>query len=129
MFDAANDYLQSIQARLSISTIVISITNLRLQAQGDMGLYRLRLKLIDNSLLECFELFEFQGETKDTLKYSFHWQTNTGQLISRWDNAPHHGEIDTFPNHVHEEQEDNVKSHHTVDMFWILQELETKLAR
>lgn len=34
-------------------------------------------------------------------KYSFHWQNKNGDLIRRWDNAPHHPEIATFPHHVH----------------------------
>jgi hypothetical protein len=33
--------------------------------------------------------------------YSFHWQKETGELICRWDNAPHHKNIKTFPHHVH----------------------------
>jgi hypothetical protein len=34
-------------------------------------------------------------------KYSFHWQSRDGELIIRWDNAPHHPELDTFPDHKH----------------------------
>ncbi|MDQ1350920.1 MAG: hypothetical protein QG657_1222 [Acidobacteriota bacterium] len=33
--------------------------------------------------------------------YSFHWQDNQGILISRWDNAPHHSGIGTYPHHIH----------------------------
>lgn len=29
------------------------------------------------------------------------------RLITRWDNAPHHPEIETFPHHIHEG--DNIK--------------------
>jgi len=35
-----------------------------------------------------------------TTKYRYHWQTGSGKLIKRWDNAPHHPEIDTFPDHL-----------------------------
>ena len=34
-------------------------------------------------------------------KYSYHWQTERGKLIKRWDNAPHHPEIATSPHHFH----------------------------
>jgi hypothetical protein len=34
-------------------------------------------------------------------KYSFHWQDVAGNLICRWDNAPHHPELDNFPYHAH----------------------------
>ena len=41
-------------------------------------------------------------------KYSFHWQRDDGQLIKRWDNATHHPEILTHPNHLHDGHETNV---------------------
>ncbi len=34
-------------------------------------------------------------------KYSYHWQNKKGELICRWDNAPYHKNISTFPHHVH----------------------------
>ena len=33
--------------------------------------------------------------------YSYHWQNEKGELIIRWDNAPHHKEIKTYPHHKH----------------------------
>ncbi len=33
--------------------------------------------------------------------YSFHWQTSACELIVRWDNAPHHQNIATYPHHKH----------------------------
>ena len=33
--------------------------------------------------------------------YSFHWQDKNGDLIIRWDNAPHYKNIKTFPHHKH----------------------------
>ena len=38
------------------------------------------------------------------LKYRYHLQTTGGQLISRWDNAPHHPDVVTFPDHRHDDQ-------------------------
>ncbi|MCC6500866.1 MAG: hypothetical protein IT313_11430 [Anaerolineales bacterium] len=35
------------------------------------------------------------------LKYRFHLQTSEGQMIVRWDNAPHHPEVTTHPDHLH----------------------------
>ena len=34
-------------------------------------------------------------------KYSFHWQSSNGDLIIRWDNAPHFPDFITFPHHKH----------------------------
>ncbi len=33
--------------------------------------------------------------------YSYHWQKANGDLIIRWDNAPHHKSLKTFPHYKH----------------------------
>ena len=45
-----------------------------------------------------------------TRKYAYHWQDSTGQLLSRWDNAPHWKEVKTFPHHRHIERGGQVES-------------------
>ncbi len=47
-------------------------------------------------------------------KYSFHWQSSDGQLLKRWDNAAHHPDVETFPHHVHEGRQNEVRSHHPI---------------
>jgi len=39
-------------------------------------------------------------------KYRYHLQTFSGQLISRWDNATHHHEVSSFPDHRHDDREE-----------------------
>jgi hypothetical protein len=34
-------------------------------------------------------------------KYRFHLQSTDANMIARWDNAPHHPEVETHPNHLH----------------------------
>jgi hypothetical protein len=45
-----------------------------------------------------------------TRKYAYHWQDSSGDLISRWDNAPHWKGVKTFPHHRHVEQGSRVES-------------------
>ncbi len=33
--------------------------------------------------------------------YSYHWQKESGELVVRWDNSPHHNYLVTFPHHKH----------------------------
>lgn len=33
--------------------------------------------------------------------YSYHLQDAEGNLIARWDNAPHHPNVSTYPHHKH----------------------------
>jgi hypothetical protein len=35
------------------------------------------------------------------LKYRFHLQTSKGKMLARWDNAPHHPEVESHPDHLH----------------------------
>lgn len=37
-------------------------------------------------------------------KYRYHLQTSGGRMLSWWDNAPHHREVATHPDHRHDEQ-------------------------
>jgi hypothetical protein len=35
------------------------------------------------------------------LKYRYHYEDPDGRLVFRYDNAPHHPEVETFPHHKH----------------------------
>ena len=35
-------------------------------------------------------------------KYRYHLQSSTSELVARWDNAPHHPSVPTFPHHYHD---------------------------
>lgn len=65
--------------------------------EWDKGFYyKLEIKIVDNSSLYAKEYSDFNERN-----YSFHWQKNTGKLIIRWDNAPHHKNLGNFPFHKH----------------------------
>jgi hypothetical protein len=61
--------------------------------------YRLKLNItfIDKSILYVKE-YVFSNDER---KYSYHWVSFSGELIYRWDNAPHWNNIKTFPHHKH----------------------------
>ena len=63
-----------------------------------------------------FEFFKIESGQVEIIKYSFHWQTENKELIKRWDNAPHHPEIATYPHHVHDGSEDSVFPYLPVDI-------------
>ena len=65
--------------------------------RSDTAFYlNIKVMLVDDS-----ELFVREYVDTSHRKYSFHWQTQSGKLIVRWDNAPHFPQIATFPHHKH----------------------------
>jgi len=62
--------------------------------------YRLKVVFTDESVLFAREYFD-PGQRH----YAFHWQNMENRMIMRWDNAPHHLDISTFPHHKHSDKE------------------------
>lgn len=62
------------------------------------GYIRFVIQFIDDSELHVFEHVDSSLHRTD---YSYHWQDKDKKIIARWDNAPHHPEIENFPHHLH----------------------------
>jgi hypothetical protein len=65
--------------------------------EGSVQLLRARAEMIDGSILHVREAIFSHAS-----KYSYHWQNSSGELLLRWDNAPHHPQLVTHPHHKHE---------------------------
>ena len=107
-----NKYLNDLDAMISASPEVVDVDIIRRDIRDTglekIALYRYRIKLKDGSTIEITERLLEEGKKLDITKYRYHWQTQSGKLIKRWDNAPHHPEVDTFPNHLHIGTDDHV---------------------
>ncbi|XOV91135.1 MAG: DUF6516 family protein [Bacteroidota bacterium] len=57
--------------------------------------FKLIIYFIDGSELHASE---YSSEIERN--YSFHWQKEN-ELLCRWDNAPHHKNLKSFPYHLH----------------------------
>jgi len=58
--------------------------------------YKISIFFVDESQLHAREYID-----REERNYAFHWQDKDNNLIIRWDNAPHHNHIKTFPHHLH----------------------------
>ncbi len=65
------------------------------------GTIRGRLKFHDDSLLDFGEVIVVQHRRIVKLRYAYHYQTESGEVIFRYDNAPHYPNIITYPHHKH----------------------------
>ena len=120
-------YMNDLDVLISASPSIVDIDIIRRDIR-DTGLektalFRYRIKLIDESLIEITERILEERAELTTTKYRYHWQTGSGKLIKRWDNAPHHPEIDTFPDHLHDGSEENVKSFRKMNALKILTDI------
>ena len=85
------------------SKVVARLDILHFVDEEDIQVFSAKATLRDSSFFYIREL-----TTKTDIKYSYHWQTQVGKLICRWDNAPHHRSVQTFPHHKHQGNERSV---------------------
>ena len=95
-------FVEDIEKTIASSSIVLSSN---VQKHFGPALKTVYLKghllIIDSSILE---IALFATESRKTLsieKYRLHYMDSAGQKLFRYDNAPHHPEIDTHPHHKH----------------------------
>lgn len=125
----AGDYISAIRQMILIHPSVRSFRVVREEDQVNSGLIRYRLTLSDGGLLELSERFRIVGGTVHSLKYRFHWQDSDGNLIARWDNAAHHLSLPTFPHHIHDGGEANIRPHAQISIADVLAEIGRRLQK
>jgi hypothetical protein len=125
------DYLRDLEVLLSTSPMVLEVEIVR-RTVRDTDVekvlnYRYRITLANGGRIEMTErIVEIQG-TLEVTKYRHHWQDRDGLLIKRWDNAPHHPTVETFPHHLHDGAEERVMSHPATTGLEVLQRILTEL--
>ena len=104
-------YIIHVKTVLQAKPFVVSFDTVVEVALMDIGRYRYRIRFDNGDMLEMTERFMVKENQIKVLKYSFHWQDTNGNIRKRWDNAPHHANLATFPHHVHDGSEENVLPH------------------
>ena len=61
-------------------------------------------------------------------KYAFHWQTSSGTLLSRWDNAPHFPSLNTHPHHRHN-SDGGVENSYDISFEDVLKSIRTQVMK
>jgi len=97
-------YLSRLEATIR-SRREIKIEELRIddrsQTPGRSSFFRARLRFPDGSLLQIREALVPKGWGAGKVRYAYQYQDADGQLVFRYDNAAHHPEVATHPNHKH----------------------------
>ena len=95
-------FVEDIEKTIALSSIALSSNIQKYFGPALETVYiKGHLLIIDSSILE---ISIFATESRNTLsidKYRLHYMNSTGQMLFRYDNAPHHPEVDTYPHHKH----------------------------
>ena len=102
--------LEWLTERISINT--------EYDEDADAGIISGSITFKDGSVFHFKEIL--LGEYRP---YRFHYMDIDNNLIFRWDNAPHHRDLKTFPYHIH--LPDGVKESKRITLIEVLDKIET----
>ena len=94
-------YFNDIVESLFINQVISSFKILRKEVSEEDGYIRVKCSLSNGDIFEFAEYIVLHKNKISLQTYNYHWQGKDGKLIKRWDNVPHHRELDTFPHHLH----------------------------
>jgi hypothetical protein len=120
MTTTVSAHLDDVEQAFLLSPVVRSLQVREREERLHEGFIRLRAVLSNGDLLEAFEFVVAILDALQTVTYRIHWQQGDGRLKRRWDNAPHHKEVPTFPQHVHVGLDDHVESSEPMTILKVL---------
>lgn len=92
------------------------------------GIVEGRIRFWDNSLFEFVEALVQDDLILVQVNYAYHFQDGNGQLCFRYDNAPHHPSIETFPHHKHvwdqSKNEERIEPAHPPQLAEVIREID-----
>ncbi len=95
-------YLERVRAKIEELEQLISSVSLHTDQRGPT---RLVLKgtiiFINGTKLHFLEYISAEDNILERIVYRFHYVKPDNKLIFRYDNAPHHPELETFPHRKH----------------------------
>lgn len=123
------EYHRDVKARLIADPLVHQFVIRRERRTLNDGYLRARLTLSNGDQLEFFEYVHQVRGHIEVVTYSFHWMDSGGELIRRWDNAPHYPHLPQAPHHVHDGDQDRVLPGTPTSVTQVLDQISAYLAR
>ncbi len=98
----ASEYFEAIKAHLLTEPLVKNFQIVKERRTDSDGHLRVRLTLSEDCPMEFSEYVHLSPKGDITvITYSYHCADADGNLIVRWDNAPHFPDLPGFPHHRH----------------------------
>lgn len=111
--------LSQLQSR---PALILGVVKYEHRLKESVEQFKAIVELVDGSYLRINEVW-LNGELA---KYAYYWLTPTDNVLQGWDNAPHHPKINTFPHHMH--KEDEVESSQVRSLADVLDLLQQKIS-
>ena len=117
-----NDYAFKIESEIATCAFVIHHDFKVTLSSPLTGYIEARITFQDGSILMLFEFLRLVNDSVVREKYRYHFMNQENVMIFRYDNAPHHSNISTFPYHKHVEEE--ILESYPIDIKDVLREIE-----
>lgn len=115
---SAYAYFKNLRFQILNNPFVLNLVLQKERVTQEEGFNKISVELVKNYRLEVFEYFHF---SKGVTKYRYQLLDGSGTFIARWDNAPHHNELKTFPHHFHSSSE--IGEFHYISLIDILNDI------
>lgn len=104
-----DNYFEHIRSVLYQPSIIQKVELETEKRTDTLGFIRGNVYFKDGSLLHIREFVDVEISIERG-KYTYQYMNKEGDLIFRYDNAPHHQKLNlsTFPHHKHDRHEDNI---------------------
>lgn len=103
------------------SKLVKRIAQTQVDSTGDAYVLKVRAELVNG-----WSLHYWEHGTSKIRRYSFHVLLGR-RMVVRWDNAPHHPEVESFPHHRHAGRRIEAVKDMTVEL--VLAELQAMIGK
>ncbi|MEE4356136.1 MAG: DUF6516 family protein [Desulfococcaceae bacterium] len=118
-----DEYFRKAEHDISQCPYVVEFHTSKDKRSLHIGIIEGRIIFIDGSAL-CFVEFVNVKELVEKYKYSYNYQDKDGKMLFRYDMAPHHRNLKTFPHHKHLESGEIINAFEP-DLKSILEEIST----
>jgi len=116
------DYLARLDEKLQELADVTDVVTVQREIDANLGIgfVKGRIAFVGGSILDFSEQLPVERT-----KFRFHYMDAGNNLIVRWDSAPHHRNLRTFPFHLHTPQ--GVEEHPAITLLEVLDEIKTMI--
>lgn len=96
-----DSHFQAIENAINDDLLVVTFDLERVYMTRTRAYIKGKINFADGTSLALFQHVKITENGLDITDYRYHYMNADDRMIFRYDNAPHHRELDKFPNHKH----------------------------